>query len=69
MISKWIPIIKHLKGEDVIHNVDHDAAKDKFLQFFTGKSSVDIRRYARRLKENPKVVLVGSNNFEWIWCV
>ena len=34
MICKWIPIIKHFKGEDVINNVENDAAKGRFLQFF-----------------------------------
>ena len=61
MISKWIPVISHLKGEDVIHNVENDAAKDKLLLFFTGKHSVDIKKYAARVKENPKVFLVASN--------
>ena len=61
MISKWIPIIKHLKGEDVIQNVENNAAKNKFLKFFTGKRSVDFGNYEARLKEDPKVVLVASD--------
>ena len=61
MISRWIPIIKHLKAEDVIHYVENDAAKDRLLQLYTGKRSVDVRKYAARLKENPKVVLVASD--------
>jgi len=61
MISKWIPMIKLLKGEDVINNVENDEAKERFHQFFTGKCSIDIRRYEMRLKETPNVVLIGSN--------
>ena len=62
MISKWIPIIKHLKGEDVIHNVENDAAKDRLLQFFTGKTCVDVGKYAARMKEKTKVVLVAKDS-------
>jgi len=39
----------------------NNAMKDRFLQCFTGKSSVDIKGNARRLKENLKVILIGSN--------
>ena len=62
MISKWIPIIKHLKGKDVIHNVENDAAKDRLLQFFTGKTSVDVGKYAARVNETTKVVLVANDS-------
>jgi hypothetical protein len=34
MVSKWITIIKHLKGGDVIQNIENDAAKERLLSFF-----------------------------------
>jgi hypothetical protein len=34
MVSKWITIIKHLKGGDVIQNIENDAAKEWLLSFF-----------------------------------
>ena len=55
MISKWIPIIKHLKGKDVIHNVENEVG---LLHCYTGKASVDVGKYAAKMKENSKVVLV-----------
>ena len=45
----------------MINNVENNSAKDRLLQFFTEKSSVNIRKYAVRLKENSKLVLVASN--------
>jgi hypothetical protein len=60
MVSKWITIIKHLKGGDVIQNIENDAAKERLLSFFSGRSSVNVDRYARRVEKNPKVVLVAS---------
>ena len=69
MISKWIPMIKLLKGEDVINNVENDEAKERFHQFFTRKCSIDIRRYEIRLKETPNVVLVvqlKKTRFGWL---
>jgi hypothetical protein len=60
MVSKWITIIKHLKGGDVIQNIENDAAKERLLSFFSGRTSVKVDRYAKRLEKNPKVVLVAS---------
>ena len=62
MISKWILVIRHLNGEDVIHNIENDTAKERLLHFFTGKTSLNVKKYAARLKDNPKVVLVASNH-------
>lgn len=45
----------------MIHHVKNDSVKDRLLQFLTGKSSVDVGKYAARLKENPEVVIVAND--------
>jgi cystathionine beta-lyase/cystathionine gamma-synthase len=49
-----------LKGGDVIKNTENDAAKERLLSFFSGRTSVKLDRYAKRVEKNPKVVLVAS---------
>jgi len=53
----------HLRHPNLItcHQKPSDAAKGRLLQFFTGKSSIDVGKYAARLKENPKAFLVASD--------
>jgi hypothetical protein len=44
MISKWITIIKNLKGGDVIQNIENDAAKERLLRFFFSKNVYQCRQ-------------------------
>ena len=60
MISRWITIIKHLQGNDVIDNIENDEAKKRFGGFCSGKSSVDVSSYENRIK-TPKVILVAKD--------
>jgi len=60
MMSKWLPIIEHLKAEDVIKNLENDAAKPKLLRFLTGTKTINIEPYSKRLPSDQSVVLVAS---------
>ena len=42
MISKWIPIVEKLDAVDVIDNVENVHAKERLLDLFTGKGSVNF---------------------------
>ena len=51
-----------LKGEDVINNVENDAAKCMLLYFIIGKTiTVDIKKYLPRGEKNPRVIHMASD--------